>query len=199
MTVRESAARDHQAVPASTTRLDALVARARERDPAARHELHRVAYPSVLRYAAHLMSGQSADHTLDAAGLANEGYVRIASRAGAWNDYGHLIAAWFQAMRHHLVDHAHARAAQKRGAGWRRGRLTGIVVSVEDARVDLITLHDALARLAAVDSGVHAVIELRFFGGRSMKEVAEATGRSLRAIEREWEFGRAWLLAELSR
>lgn len=177
----------------------ALVKRAREGDAQSLRDLFALAYPDLLGYAARTMAAQRASHTLDAAGLVHEAFVKIERSTNRdWNDYGHFLRVAFCAMRQHLIDHAVGKAADKRGGDWNRVRITGIELRFEHQSCDLEALHVALDKLRELDPDVVVVIELKFYAGYTMVEIAEHTGRGLRSVERDWQLGRTWLHAELS-
>lgn len=134
------------------------------------------------------------DHTLQPSALVNEVYLRLEKQRGTgWVNRAHFFAAASEAIRRILIEHARRRNAAKRGDGRRR-------ISLEDApevgaagEVDLIELEDALSALGRQDQRLERVVQLRFFGGLTMSEVAEVLGLSKRTIEVDWAMARAWL------
>jgi RNA polymerase sigma-70 factor (ECF subfamily) len=155
-------------------------------------ELHRMA----LRYIARERAGAS----LQATGLVNEVCLRLLGwDAVRWQNRGHFFGVSAQMMRRVLVDIARRRRAERRGG-------IGVVhVPIDEVDVpepvpdtDLVALDGALDRLAAFDERKARVVELRFFGGLSMDEVAQSLGISLRTAHHDWAFSRAWLYRELS-
>ena len=146
------------------------------------------------------MGRERAGHTLQTTALVNEAYLRLvdASRMN-WQDRAHFFAMSAQLMRRILVDHARARQARKRGAGARRVELTEGVVVTPDRGRDIVALDDALKALASVDERKARVVELRYFGGLSVEESAEALRVSAETIMRDWRLAKAWLLRELER
>jgi RNA polymerase sigma-70 factor, ECF subfamily len=157
-------------------------------------ELHRIAKRQ--------MASQPADHTLQTTALVNEAYLRlIDAKRASWQDRSHFIAACSQIMRRILVDHARRRQAAKRGGGI-------LVASLENAEAwvtsvepdtDVVALDEALKILAKVDPRKAKVVELRFFGGLSVKETAAALDISGESVLRDWRLARAWLARELSK
>lgn len=144
-----------------------------------------------------LMRRERPHHTLQATALVNEAYLRIVRR----EDLAHLSRSEFlqaaaQAMRRVLVDHARAKGAGKRGGNLRRIAFDS-AIHLGQPDLDLAELDEALERLASLDARQAKVVELRFFGGLTMEEVAESLGVSKRTAESDWTFARAWLRREL--
>lgn len=138
-------------------------------------------------------------HTLQSVDLVNEAYLRIDRAAGrAWTSEAEFRAAAAGVMRRVLCDHARKRNRLKRGGG--RGRLSLVDALVGERReaIDVVVLDDLLDRLAAEDARAARVVELRFFGGMNMDEVAQALGVSKRTIEGDWTFARSWLRGQLT-
>lgn len=139
------------------------------------------------------------EQTLQPTALVHEAYLRLIDQTRVhWRNRGHFFAVAAQAMRRILVDHARARAAGKRGAGVAPHSL-GVDLAEETpvAPIDLLALDRALDRLAAADRDQARIVELRFFGGLTLEETAEADGRSLATIKRDWRTARAFLHREL--
>ena len=166
--------------------LDALM-------PLVQQELHRLA----VRY----MADERAGHLLQATALVNEAYVRLVDWKGVrWENRTHFFAMAAQIMRRVLVDMARARGRAKRGRGQ-------VHVSLSDAgddlavieRSDVVALDEALTSLEAIDPRKCLVIEMRFFGGLSLQETADALNVSVGTVRRDWSMARAWLHRELSR
>jgi len=155
-------------------------------------ELHRMAR----RYLARRQPG----HTLQPTVLLHEAYLKLADQKGkVWSDRAHFFAVAARAMRHILVDHARTRQRDKRGGGGRRVELEEALVVSDERGAELIALNDALEALTRVDPRKSLVVELRFFGGLSEGEVAEALGVSEVTVKRDWRAAKLWLLRELSR
>jgi RNA polymerase sigma factor (TIGR02999 family) len=131
--------------------------------------------------------------------LVNEAYVKLFDRTrDSWTDRGHFFAVAARAMRQILVDHARAHAAQKRGGGMDRVTLSERPDAHPADATDVLDLDEALGELAANDERAARVVELRFFGGLEMTEVASAMNISISTAEREWRAARAWLGHRLS-
>lgn len=154
-----------------------------------------------LRKAAHrYMAREQPGHTLQTTALVNEVYLRLLDLRGVrWQDRAHFFAICARLMRHTLTDLARARQRLKRG-----GRATHISLDEGPAAsrkldADLLALDEALNKLAKLDPRKSRVIELRFFGGLNVMEVAEVLKVSERTIASDWRLARAWLLRELGR
>jgi RNA polymerase sigma factor (TIGR02999 family) len=137
-------------------------------------------------------------HTLQTTALVNEAFVRLVDARGVpWQDRAHFVGIAAHLMRRVLVDHARARGYRKRGGGLQKISLDKAMVVSPPQDVDLLALDRALDRLAAVDERKSRVVELRFFGGLSVKETAEALHVSLDTIKRDWRLAKLWLLREI--
>jgi len=158
--------------------------------PIVHDELHRIACAC--------MAGERPGHTLQATALVNEAYVRLIQTRGVnWQNRAHFLAMAARLMRRILVDFARAKQYQKRGGGAIRVTLVdNLALSAEPDR-DLVALDDALEALAKVDERKSRVIEMRFFGGLSVRETAEALHVSPETVIRDWKLAKAWLLRQL--
>lgn len=137
--------------------------------------------------------------TLRTTALVHEAYLHLVNQQQAtWNDRVHFFAYSATVMRHILISYARAQGAQKRGGGWQRVDLEESRLDVDDRLDVLLTLDDALTRLAAFDARAARVVELRFFGGLSEEEAARALEVSERTVRRDWRAARAFLKAALS-
>jgi len=153
-----------------------------------------VVYDELHRLAAQYLRRERPDHTLQPTALVNEAYLRLINqRQVDWRNRAQFVGVAAGMMRRILVNHARERAAAKRPDGRERVSLSLVEPSADARAVDLIALEDALGRLAALDSRKARVVELRFFGGLTMDEIAEVLAISLATVEREWSFARAWL------
>ena len=130
--------------------------------------------------------------------LVHEAYLRLLDwRVVRWQNRAHFFATTARMMRRVLVDAARARLAVKRGGG-EDMPLEGLDVAAPELHVDVIALDDALAALSAIEPRPSQVVELRFFGGFSVEETAEALGVSVRTVINDWNTARAWLCRELA-
>ena len=184
-------------MPGEGNDITELLHRFQHGDAQAEGELVAKVYHELKVIAARYMRREKTSHTLQATALVNEAYLKLASVKNAqWNDRAHFFAVAAQIMRRILVDHARQNVAAKRGAGFKALQLDEALVYTPQRSRDMIQLDDALARLEISDPRAAKVVELRFFGGLSVEETAEAMGVSPRTVKREWTFGKAWLRNE---
>lgn len=174
--------------------LSALFARMRQGDAEALKGVMSALYTELHGLAARRMRGEARQHTLQPTALVNEAYLRLMHGPEAVHDRQHFLALASQAMRRVLVDHARQKRARKRWGGLERVTLE-LVAGKEPYIVDVIVLDEALAALAKLDERASRVVELRFFGGHTDKEVCEILGEPLSAVRRDWVFARSWLKA----
>jgi RNA polymerase sigma factor (TIGR02999 family) len=155
-------------------------------------------YDELHRLASSYLARERPDHTLQPTALVHEAFLRLINqREVDWRNRAQFLGVAAGLMRRILVNHARDRAAAKRGGERERVSLSLVEVPSGGPDVDLIALEDALERLAALDERKAKVVELRFFGGLSVEEVAEVLGVSRATVEREWSFARAWLFDAL--
>ena len=148
--------------------------------------------------AGHYMKGERRGHTLQATALVNEAYLRLIEvQHVQWQDRAHFFAMAARLMRRILVDAARTRGYQKRGGGAALLSLDEALVVPSEPGNDLVALDEALTALAAVDSRKSQVVEMRFFGGLSLDETAEALHVSRDTVKRDWKMAKLWLLREL--
>lgn len=165
-------------------------------DRGALERLMQVVYSELRRLAASQLRAERPDHTLQPTALVHEAYLRLAQqRSVAWANRGHFFRIAARIMRRILVDHARRRRALKRGSEPLRLATAG--VEPIDRAPELVALDAALNSLETVDPEQARIVELRFFGGLSVEEVAEATGVSTATVKREWRTARAWLQREI--
>lgn len=156
-------------------------------------------YDELRRAARSQMRRESGGNTLQASALVNEVYLRMVGLAGVeWQNRAHFFAIASSMMRRILLDTARARSARKRGGGDLRITWNDEVIAAADAQAaNLIAIDDALKALAKVDARKARMIELRFFGGLSVDEMAVVLGISPQSVKRDWRLARAWLSKEL--
>ena len=144
------------------------------------------------------MGGERGEHTLQASALVNEAYMRLLDvKRIQWQNRAHFFAMAARVMRRILVESARARKFQKRGGGAQRVSLDEALVVSKEPSQDLVALDDALHALAEVDARKEQVVEMRFFGGLSVEETAEALQVSTGTVMRDWRLAKVWLLREL--
>ncbi len=174
-------------------------------DDGALERLLPMVYTEMRAIAAKHLRSERAGHTLQPTALANEAYLRLRGLGDVpWHDRAHFFAIASRIMRRILVDHARANLAQKRGAGSPMVQIDDALQLSLDKNVApamdaaaLIDLDRALDQLTAEEPRLARFIELRFFGGLTIEEVAELLGCSPRTAKRDWTFARAWLLHKL--
>jgi RNA polymerase sigma factor (TIGR02999 family) len=157
-------------------------------------------YDELHRLAEGYMRREHAGHTLQTTALLNEAYIKLVDSSRVrWQNRAHFFAVAAQLMRRILVDFARNRRYQKRGGDWRQvtlGEGLGVVTNVDS---DLVALDEALQELAKLDPRKARVVELRFFGGLSLEETAEALQISTDTVGRDWRAAKAWLKREVKR
>ncbi len=168
-------------------------------DEEAASKLIPIVYKELRRLASHYLARERPGHTLQPTALVHEAYLRLVEQKGGnWQDRAHFFAVAAQTMRHLLVDHARAKKAAKHGGGMQRVELENVTLFAAEAE-EIAALDEALTRLKEMDACQAKVVELRYFGGLSVPEVAEVLGISERTIKREWSMAKAWLYRELRR
>jgi RNA polymerase sigma factor (TIGR02999 family) len=144
------------------------------------------------------MGGERPDHTLQTTALVNEAYLRLADQTDPhWQNRAHFFAVAAGAMRRILVSYARSQRAQKRGGGALKMELDEAALVSPEQSKEIIELHEALERLAALDSRKAQVIELKYFGGLNYDEIAEVLKVSPVTVRRDWRFAKAWLYSQL--
>lgn len=158
-----------------------------------------LAYDELRSLAGHLLRMRVAGNPLRATSLVHETFLKLANRGDVpYHDRAHFLAVAARAMRWVLVDHARRKGASKRGAGNRGEPLADAGPPAKDEpQEDLLALHEALERLAAVDERKARVVEMRFFGGLTLDEIAQALDVSPATVKRDWTLARAWLFREV--
>src|SRR5207248_10249922 len=149
--------------------------------------------------AAQRMAQEKPGQTLQATALVHEAYVRLigAEQGQQFNSRGHFFAAAAEAMRRILIDHARRKQRRKRGGDRARVDLDVVDLAAPESPEDLVALDEALNKLAATDGEAAEVVQLRFFAGLPIAEVAELLGISPRTADRLWAYARAWLHQEI--
>ena len=172
-----------------------------EGDRAALDRLVPLIYDDLHRIAQRQFRRERFDNTLQTTALVNEVYLRLINqRAISWKNRAHFFGIAANVMRQILVDRARGRNAAKRGSGSCRLDLTQVSdLPVGSVQPDLLAVDEALDALASFDPQQARVVELKFFAGLSIEEIAEVTGVSTATVKREWALAKAWLFRELSR
>ena len=171
-----------------------------EGDETALDQLMPLVYAELHRLAASYLSRERSNHTLQPTALVNEAYLRLIDQNSvAWQNRAQFFGIAAQMMRRILVNHARDRHADKRGGDAIRLSLDDAISFFEERDVNLVALSDALEQLAKLDLRQSQIVELRFFGGLTIEEVAEHLHASPATIKREWTTAKLWLLREISR
>ena len=176
-----------------------LLADAGRGEAAALTGLTSLVYDELRALAAAYLRRERAGHSLQPTALVHEAFIRLIDSSGIKaTDRRHFFAIAANTMRRVLVEHARTRGAAKRGGGQQRVTLTGIQDAKPDADFEVVALDEALKKLAALDERQARIVELRFFGGLEVEEVAHLLGVSKRTVEGDWTLARAWLYRELA-
>jgi RNA polymerase sigma factor (TIGR02999 family) len=180
--------------------ITALLARYRDGDRDAFDRLLPMVYAELHGRAHRQLALRRPGDTLVTTALVHEAWLKLAgSAAQSWNDRIHFFAVASRAMRQILVDAARRKTAGKRGGGARALSLDPADLATPDRAEELVALDEALTRLAALDDRLARTVELRFFGGLSVEETAEALGVSPRTVKRDWRAARAFLYDAVTR
>jgi len=171
----------------------------RNGDSEALDRLMPLVYEELRRMANHYMRNERRGHTLQTSALVNEAYLRLVDHENIdWQNRAHFFGVAAQAMRRILVDHARTRSYQKRGGAAQQVSLDEAATLSEERPGELIALDEALDELAKMDERKCRVVELRYFGGLSVEETAEALGVSIPTVVRDWNTAKVWLMREMS-
>jgi|JI10StandDraft_1071094.scaffolds.fasta_scaffold718398_2 RNA polymerase sigma-70 factor (ECF subfamily) len=182
--------------PISTSDVTALLVAMRQGDSAAGERVLQLVYRDLRDRASGYFRNVRSDHTLQPTALVHEAYLRVSAGDIAWKDRSHFLAVAAKAMRYVLADHARRRRSEKRGGGegaWERVTLCGIGSDGGDRIIDALDLEEALTELGEANERLAKIVELRFFAGLTVDEVAEILGLAPRTVELDWRTARAWL------
>jgi RNA polymerase sigma factor (TIGR02999 family) len=168
-------------------------------DQAALERLVPLIYDELYRLARGFMNRELPGHPLQVTALVNEAYLRLANwKEAQWENRAHFFGVAAQLMRRVLVDFARHRDYEKRGGGAQHVQFDEATPLAVQRDADFVALDDALKSLSAMDARKARIVELKFFGGLSVEEIAEVLKISPRTVMREWGLARAWLFRELS-
>ena len=169
-------------------------------DPQAAEQLLPLVYEELRKLAAQKLAQEAPGQTLQATALVHEAYLRLVDveKARHWDSRGHFFAAAAEAMRRVLIDNARRRRSQRRGGGGERRTLEGLEAAAPASDDELLAVNDALERLQQVDPPKAELVKLRYFGGLTIPEAAQALGISVTTANRYWAYARAWLHEELA-
>ncbi len=181
-----------------TSQITQILEEIKAGDRSAFEKLVPLVYDELRELAASHLKRERKNHTLQPTALVHETYMKLLDQSRVdWQGRTHFFAVGAQAMRRILVDHARQHRAAKRGGGRQLIALDEKLLPGARRNEDLLAVDDAMAKLAQLDPQQARMVELRFFGGLTMAEVAEVLGMSKRSVEREWTMVRAWLRREL--
>jgi RNA polymerase sigma-70 factor (ECF subfamily) len=168
-------------------------------DEGALEKLIPLVQPELHRLAHYYMSRERAGHTLQTTALLNEAYLQLTDKTQpSWQNRTHFMAVAAQLMRRIMVDHARARHALKRGSGAIRVTLDETALVTEQRAEELLALDEALEKLAEFDRRRCEIVEMRYFGGLTVEEIADVLKVHPNTVMRDWRAAKAWLYAELT-
>ncbi len=160
--------------------------------------LMEVVYPELRRLAASYFKDETKGHTLQPTALVHEAYIKLVDQRDVeWEGRSHFFAVGALAMRRVLVDYARQSRRHKRGGQWKQIELEDDVLLSRHNLDDILAVEEAVRKLAGLDERQAKIVEMRFFGGLSVDDVATATGLSKRTVEAEWTMAKAWLRRHL--
>lgn len=181
-----------------TGEITMLLSRFRRGDTEAANKLLPIVYDSLRQLARRRLRAERSDHTLQPTALVHEVFLELFGDEDIdWKDRLHFFAVASNQMRHLLVDYARAKQADKREGDRQRIELDEVSASTPPLDTDVLALDEALNQLAADHPRSAQIVELRYFGGMTEREAAEALEISVSTLKREWEFARAWLYKRL--
>jgi RNA polymerase sigma-70 factor, ECF subfamily len=166
-------------------------------DSSAAEHLLPLVYSELHRLAQAYMRRERPDHTLQATALINEAYLRLVGEDIDWNSRAHFIGLAAHVMRQVLVDYARAHAAQRRAGGLQRVEMEDDLAIAPERLDEVVWLDEALKLLTAENARQGRVVELRYFGGLSVEEIARILEVSPRSVKRDWSLARIWLFRHL--
>ena len=169
-------------------------------DPSALNQLMPLVYAELHRIARRVWNQYQGNETLQPTALINEAYLKLANAENAsFQDRCHFLAVASTAMRQILVNHAKSRLSGKRGGGRPNVSLDEVQQAVDHEAEEIVSLHEALEALQAIDPRKAKVVEMRYFGGLSIEETAEALDVSVGVVNRDWRLARSWLIRQMRR
>jgi len=175
-----------------------LVSRSSKGQPGETDRLFSLMYEDLCRLAGKFLQNEPMRNRLSSSSLVHQAYVRMIDQSRInWQGKTHFFAIGATVMRRILVDHARKVRSLKRGGGWERRQLTDEVTFQLNRDGDVVALDELLEVLAELHPRQEKIVELRFFGGMTMSEIATEMGLGLRTIEKEWAMARAWMRREL--
>lgn len=176
-----------------------ILSRIESGDPAAAEQLLPLVYEELRKLAAARLAREKAGLTLQATALVHEAYLRLVQSPGAgqWNSRGHFFGAVAEAMRRILVEQARRRKMRRAGSDGQRHDFEDVDIVAPEPAVDVLAVHEALARFEQMDHVAAELVKLRYFAGLTIPQAAETLGISSSTADRYWAYARAWLHTEL--
>ena len=176
-----------------------ILSRIEQGDPHAAEKLLPLVYDELRKLAAVKLAQEKPGQTLQATALVHDAYIRLVDveKAQHWNSRGHFFGAAAEAMRRILVENARRKAGPHAGGGMQRLDISHVDPEIEESKLDLIALHEALDRLAVKDARKAELVKLRFFAGLTNEQAAQALGITARTAYTDWAYAKAWLRVEI--
>ncbi len=176
-----------------------LLQKCSEGDELAIEQLMPLVYEELHKMAKKFMSNQRSDQTLQTTALIHEAYLKLVGKEKqTWTNRAHFFNIASQSMRHILIDYIRQRQFAKHGGEIQKVNSEKVMLVSEERAIELVELDEVLTRLAEYDERKSRVVELRYFGGLSNKEIAEVLKVTVKTITRDWQFARSWMLRELT-
>lgn len=167
-------------------------------DQKAAAELVPLVYEELRRLAARHLAHERSDHTLQATALVHEAYVKLAAQKDAkWQNRAQFFGVASQSMRRILVDYARGKQRIRRGGKQQKVSLENVLLVSQDRTEEMLAVHESLSRLETLDARQAKIVELRYFGGLKVEEIAEVVGISAKTVMRELNVAKAWLYGNL--
>jgi len=167
-------------------------------DQKAASELVPLVYEELRRLAARHLAHERSDHTLQTTALVHEAYVKLAGQKDAkWQNRAQFFGVASQAMRRILVDYARTKQRIRRGGKQQKVSLDDVSLVSSERTEEVLAVHESLSRLEALDARQARIVELRYFGGLTVEEIAEVVGISAKTVMRELNVAKAWLYGDL--
>lgn len=178
-----------------------ILSQVEQGDSSAAEKLLPLVYDELRKLAAAKLAQENPGQTLQATALVHDAYVRLVDveQGQHWDSRGHFFAAAAEAMRRILVDRARRKQTQRRGGGLEQQDIDHLEIAVPEPFIDVLGVHEALARFEKIDKLKANLVKLRYFAGMTIPEAAAALGISSATADRYWVYARAWLHAELKR
>jgi RNA polymerase sigma factor (TIGR02999 family) len=185
---------------AEKDRVTELLVRFRQGDREAEAQLIPVVYAELRRLASLCLNRERRDHTLEPTALVHEAFLRMTNEnQPQWQNRAHFFGVAARLMRQILVDYARRHHTRKRGGGQEKLTLDDVLSFTEQKSAEVVMLDEALDRLSGQDERQARIVEMRFFGGLKMEEIAEVLQISPRTVKRDWTIARAWLHQEITK